>query len=78
MSYGEALLAPTVLYSPVTEALYKAGIVPHYSANITAIVTVADDGPINGIMVRGMAASLNRVTVDGGMIAGGGRGVARG
>lgn len=35
MSYGEALLAPTVLYSPVTEALYKAGIVPHYSANIT-------------------------------------------
>ena len=35
MSYGEALLAPTVLYSPVTEALYQAGIVPHYSANIT-------------------------------------------
>src|SRR3954453_18455424 len=34
-SYGEALLAPTVLYSPVTEALYKAGIVPHYCANIT-------------------------------------------
>jgi phosphoribosylformylglycinamidine cyclo-ligase len=33
--YGEALLAPTVLYSPVTEALYKAGIVPRYCANIT-------------------------------------------
>jgi len=35
LSYGEALLAPTVLYSPVTEALWKAGIVPHYCANIT-------------------------------------------
>ncbi|MBB2483979.1 phosphoribosylformylglycinamidine cyclo-ligase [Mitsuaria sp. WAJ17] len=35
VSYGEALLAPTVLYSPVTEALYKAGIIPHYCANIT-------------------------------------------
>jgi phosphoribosylformylglycinamidine cyclo-ligase len=34
-SYGEALLAPTVLYSPVTEALYKAGIMPKYCANIT-------------------------------------------
>jgi phosphoribosylformylglycinamidine cyclo-ligase len=33
--YGEALLAPTVLYSPVTEALAAAGIVPRYSANIT-------------------------------------------
>ena len=33
--YGEALLAPTVLYSPVTEALAAAGIVPHYCANIT-------------------------------------------
>lgn len=33
--YGEALLAPTVLYSPVTEALYRAGIQPHYCANIT-------------------------------------------
>jgi phosphoribosylformylglycinamidine cyclo-ligase len=29
------VLAPTVLYSPVTEALYKAGITPHYCANIT-------------------------------------------
>ena len=35
LSYGDALLAPTTLYSPVTEALYKAGIVPHYCANIT-------------------------------------------
>lgn len=35
LSYGEALLAPTTLYSPVTEALFKAGITPHYCANIT-------------------------------------------
>jgi phosphoribosylformylglycinamidine cyclo-ligase len=35
LSYGEALLAPTTLYSPVTEALHKAGITPHYCANIT-------------------------------------------
>ena len=35
LSYGEALLAPTTLYSPVTEALWAAGIVPHYCANIT-------------------------------------------
>ncbi len=35
LSYGEALLAPTALYSPVTEALWKAGIAPHYCANIT-------------------------------------------
>lgn len=35
VSYGEALLAPTVLYSPVTEALFKAGITPHYCANVT-------------------------------------------
>ena len=35
MSFGDALLAPTTLYSPVTEALYGAGIVPHYAANIT-------------------------------------------
>lgn len=34
-TYGDALLAPTVLYSPLTEALWRAGIVPHYSANIT-------------------------------------------
>ncbi len=35
LGYGEALLAPTPLYSPVTEALWAAGIVPHYCANIT-------------------------------------------
>ncbi|WPB58736.1 AIR synthase related protein [Xylophilus sp. GOD-11R] len=35
LSYGEALLAPTVLYSPVTEALAKAGIGMKYCANIT-------------------------------------------
>ena len=35
LTYGEALLAPTTLYSPVTEALWKAGIAPHYCANIT-------------------------------------------
>lgn len=35
LGYGAALLAPTVLYAPVTEALWKAGIVPHYCANIT-------------------------------------------
>jgi phosphoribosylformylglycinamidine cyclo-ligase len=34
-SYGEALLAPTLLYAPVTEALWRAGITPHYSANVT-------------------------------------------
>ncbi|MEC5386540.1 AIR synthase-related protein [Uliginosibacterium sp. H3] len=33
--YGEALLDATALYVPVTEALFAAGIVPHYSANIT-------------------------------------------
>ena len=35
LGYGQALLAPTTLYSPVTEALWAAGIVPHYCANIT-------------------------------------------
>src|SRR6185369_651516 len=35
LTYGDELLAPTVLYSPVTEALYAAGITPHYCANIT-------------------------------------------
>jgi phosphoribosylformylglycinamidine cyclo-ligase len=35
LTYGEALLAPTVLYSPVTEALWKAGVAPRYCANIT-------------------------------------------
>ena len=35
LTFGDALLAPTVLYAPVTEALWQAGIVPHYSANVT-------------------------------------------
>jgi phosphoribosylformylglycinamidine cyclo-ligase len=35
VSYGDALLAPTTLYSPVTEALWRAGVVVHYAANIT-------------------------------------------
>jgi phosphoribosylformylglycinamidine cyclo-ligase len=35
LGYGEALLAPTTLYAPVTEALWKAGIAVHYAANIT-------------------------------------------
>jgi phosphoribosylformylglycinamidine cyclo-ligase len=34
-NFGEALLAPTTLYSPVTEALFRAGIAPRYCANIT-------------------------------------------
>jgi phosphoribosylformylglycinamidine cyclo-ligase len=35
LRYGDALLAPTTLYSPVTEALAAAGIAAHYAANIT-------------------------------------------
>ena len=35
LSYGGALLAPTPLYAPVTEALYRAGVTVHYAANIT-------------------------------------------
>jgi phosphoribosylformylglycinamidine cyclo-ligase len=35
LTYGDALLTPTVLYAQVTEALWRAGIVPHYCANIT-------------------------------------------
>ena len=35
ISYGEALLEPTLLYSPITEALHRAGVRPHYCANIT-------------------------------------------
>ena len=34
-SYGEALLEPTTLYAPITEALHQAGIRTHYAANIT-------------------------------------------
>jgi phosphoribosylformylglycinamidine cyclo-ligase len=35
VSYGEALLEPTILYSPITEAIFRAGVRPHYAANIT-------------------------------------------
>ncbi len=35
LGYGEALLVPTTLYSPVTEALSAAGVRVHYAANIT-------------------------------------------
>ena len=35
ISYGEALLEPTVLYAPITEALFKAGVKVHYAVNIT-------------------------------------------
>lgn len=33
--FGEALLDPTVLYPPVLEALWAAGIIPRYCVNIT-------------------------------------------
>jgi len=33
--YGEALLDPTVIYSPVTEALFEAGVAVRYLSNIT-------------------------------------------
>jgi phosphoribosylformylglycinamidine cyclo-ligase len=35
LGFGEALLEPTVLYAPVTEALAAAGVPVHYAANIT-------------------------------------------
>jgi phosphoribosylformylglycinamidine cyclo-ligase len=34
-TYGDALLAPTPLYSPVTEALHAAGVRVHYAVNVT-------------------------------------------
>jgi phosphoribosylformylglycinamidine cyclo-ligase len=34
-SFGDALLAPTTLYVPVTEALAKAGIAVNYTVNVT-------------------------------------------
>jgi phosphoribosylformylglycinamidine cyclo-ligase len=34
-SFGEALLDPTVLYAPVTERVFAAGVRPHYAVNIT-------------------------------------------
>ena len=33
--FGEAILAPTVLYVPVTEALARAGVDVHYCVNVT-------------------------------------------
>jgi phosphoribosylformylglycinamidine cyclo-ligase len=33
--YGEALLDPTPIYVPVLDDLLSAGIVPHYTANVT-------------------------------------------
>jgi phosphoribosylformylglycinamidine cyclo-ligase len=33
--FGEALLRPTHLYSPLTEALAAAGVQPHYCVNVT-------------------------------------------
>ena len=33
--FGEALLDPTALYVPATEALFAAGIIPHYTVNVT-------------------------------------------
>jgi len=35
LGFGEALLAPTTLYAPVTEALAAADVPVHYAANIT-------------------------------------------
>jgi phosphoribosylformylglycinamidine cyclo-ligase len=34
-TFGEALLDPTVLYAPLTEALFAAGVRPHYAVNVT-------------------------------------------
>ncbi len=34
-TFGEALLAPTSLYAPVTEALARAGVEVHYCVNVT-------------------------------------------
>ena len=34
-TFGEALLAPTTLYAPVTEALAKAGVAVNYCVNVT-------------------------------------------
>jgi TonB-dependent receptor len=59
-------------------AMDSYGDLPNMSAGEVAALlpgisaTVADDGVINGILVRGTAATLNRVTVDGGLVAGGG------
>jgi phosphoribosylformylglycinamidine cyclo-ligase len=34
-SFGEALLDPTVLYAPVLQAVWDAGITPHYAVHVT-------------------------------------------
>ena len=34
-SFGEALLDPTVLYAPVMQAVWAAGITPHYGVHVT-------------------------------------------
>jgi phosphoribosylformylglycinamidine cyclo-ligase len=34
-TFGEALLDPTVLYAPVLESVWAAGVVPHYCVNVT-------------------------------------------
>lgn len=34
-SFGEALLDPTVLYAPITEQVFAAGVRPHYAVNVT-------------------------------------------
>jgi phosphoribosylformylglycinamidine cyclo-ligase len=34
-TFGEALLDPTLLYAPVTERLFAAGVRPHYAVNVT-------------------------------------------
>jgi phosphoribosylformylglycinamidine cyclo-ligase len=34
-TFGESLLDPTVLYASVTEALFTAGVRPHYAVNVT-------------------------------------------
>jgi phosphoribosylformylglycinamidine cyclo-ligase len=35
ISFGEALLQPTVLYPPITEALFRAGVHVRYAVNVT-------------------------------------------
>jgi phosphoribosylformylglycinamidine cyclo-ligase len=35
IGFGEALLVPTMLYAPVTEALFRAGIRVRYAVNVT-------------------------------------------
>jgi phosphoribosylformylglycinamidine cyclo-ligase len=35
ISFGAALLEPTVLYAPITEALHKAGVRVNYAVNVT-------------------------------------------